>query len=145
MEVKICYLENFGGLKIEYATDFSSGIDLVAAVSEEIILKPLDRVLIPTGISLEIPVGYEGQVRSRSGLAIKHGIFTLNSPGTIDADYRGEIKIILANFSNSEFIIKRGQRLAQIVFAKFEKVLLKEVGFLNETVRSDGGFGHTGI
>ena len=145
MKVKIKYLENFKNLELGYATEASSGIDLAAAIDSDVILKPLERTLIPTGISLEIPVGFEAQVRSRSGLAIKSGIFTLNSPGTIDADYRGEIKIILANISNQDFLIKRGQRLAQMVFAKFEKVDLVEVEELNSTSRDSGGFGHTGV
>lgn len=145
MKVKIKFLEHFQDCRFEYATSESSGLDLCAAVDAEILVKPLDRVLIPTGIMLEIPPGYEAQVRSRSGLAIKEGIFVLNSPGTIDADYRGEIKVILANISNRDFVIRRGNRIAQLVFAKFEKVQVTAVEELESTERDAGGFGHSGI
>lgn len=128
-----------------YASENASGLDLLAAIKEDIILKPLERLLVPTGISIELPVGFEAQVRSRSGLAIKHGICCLNSPGTIDADYRGEIKVILINLGSLGFTIKRGDRIAQLVIAPIVKAQLKEVQFLSETKRGEGGFGHTGI
>lgn len=124
-------------------TEHSSGYDLYADVDEYIVKKG-KIALIPTGISLEIPLGYEAQVRPRSGLAIKHGIGVLNSPGTIDADYRGEVKVILFNFGSEHFCITRNMRIAQMVFAKIEHAELEESSFLKETERNDGGFGHTG-
>lgn len=128
-----------------YASENASGLDLQAAIKEDIVLKPLERILVPTGISIELPIGFEAQVRSRSGLAIKHGISCLNSPGTIDADYRGEIKVILINLSNEPMTIKRGDRIAQLVIASTVKANLQEVSDLSETRRGSGGFGHTGI
>ncbi len=127
-----------------YETDSSAGVDLRAFTSKKIILKPLERVLIKTGLFLEIPEGYEAQVRPRSGLAYKNGITVLNSPGTIDADYRGEIGVILVNLSNEVFQIENGERIAQLVFAKFEQPEFREVEILNETKRGAGGFGSTG-
>ncbi len=127
-----------------YETEGSAGMDLRADLSEEVVLKPLERALIPTGLRIELPVGYEAQVRPRSGLAAKHGLTVLNSPGTIDADYRGEIKVILVNLSNENFTIKHGERIAQMVIAKHETATLVEVAELSQTQRGEGGFGHTG-
>jgi len=128
----------------EYATEASAGMDLRANISDPIILKPLERHLIPTGLFIELPVGYEAQIRPRSGLAFKHGITVLNSPGTIDADYRGEIKVLLINLSNENFVINDGERIAQMVIAKHEKIDWHVVESLEETVRGSGGFGSTG-
>ncbi|MFN6374227.1 MAG: dUTP diphosphatase [Chitinophagia bacterium] len=127
-----------------YATEGSSGMDLRAFLSASLILQPGQRMLVPTGLFLEIPEGYEAQIRPRSGLAIKQGITCLNTPGTIDADYRGEIKVILINLSSEEQTIHDGDRIAQMVFQKIEKASLITVDSLNQTERSDGGFGHTG-
>jgi dUTP pyrophosphatase len=128
----------------EYATSGSSGMDLRANLHQSIILKPLERVLIPTGIFIELPGGFEAQVRPRSGLALKHGLTCLNSPGTVDADYRGELKVILINFSNEEQHINNGDRIAQMVIQKVEQVEWLLVNDLEETHRGAGGFGHTG-
>jgi dUTP pyrophosphatase len=127
-----------------YETSSSAGMDLRANLDEPVVLKPLQRVLVPTGLFIELPVGYEAQIRPRSGLAIKKGITLLNSPGTIDADYRGEIKIILANISTEDFIINDGERIAQMVIARHEKADWIEVQELLETERGAGGFGSTG-
>ena len=127
-----------------YATTGSSGLDIRANIQNQIILQPLERTLISTGLSLEIPQGYEAQIRPRSGLAIKQGITCLNSPGTIDADYRGEIQVILINLSNQTQTINHGDRIAQMVFSKVEQVLLTPVQIINQTERGEGGFGHTG-
>ena len=127
-----------------YATEGSSGMDIRAHLSEEVALTPLQRQLIPTGLFLEIPVGYEAQVRPRSGLALKQGITCLNSPGTIDADYRGEIKVLLINLSDAPCIIQDGDRIAQLVIQRVEKVNWLPSEQLNETPRAEGGFGHTG-
>ena len=128
----------------EYATIGSSGMDIRANIESSIVLQPLERNLIPTGIFLEIPHGYEAQIRPRSGLAIKQGITCLNTPGTIDADYRGEIKVILINLSNEPQTIQHADRIAQMVFMKIEQVELTAVEIINETERGAGGFGHTG-
>ncbi|OIP00800.1 MAG: deoxyuridine 5'-triphosphate nucleotidohydrolase [Bacteroidetes bacterium CG2_30_33_31] len=128
-----------------YATAASAGIDLKANLSEAVVLKPLERKLIPTGLFMELPIGYEAQVRPRSGLAIKNGITVLNTPGTIDADYRGEIMVILINLSDEEFVINHGDRIAQMIIAAHQQAEWVEVGELNETERGAGGFGHTGI
>ena len=128
----------------KYETVNSSGLDLRACLSENIILKPLERALISTGLSISIPEGYEAQVRPRSGLAFKHGVTVLNTPGTIDADYRGEIKVILVNLSNEDFTIKNGERICQLVFAKVEQINWVAVDVLDATERGIGGFGHTG-
>jgi len=128
----------------EYATPGSSGLDLRASLSIPVILKPMERAMIPTGLFLEIPLGYEVQVRPRSGLALKHGITCLNSPGTVDSDYRGEIKIILINLSQEEHTINNGDRIAQMVICKVEKALLQTAEQLESTLRGEGGFGHTG-
>ena len=128
----------------EYATTGSSGMDIRAALPEPLTLQSLERALIPTGLFIELPAGYEAQIRPRSGLAIKHGITCLNSPGTIDSDYRGEIKIILINLSAEEQVIYPGDRIAQMIIQKVEKGLLTEVNDLEITERNAGGFGHTG-
>jgi len=128
-----------------YETNASAGMDLRADLTELVTLKPLERAIIKTGLYIALPIGYEAQVRPRSGLAAKHGITVLNAPGTIDADYRGEIGVILVNLSNDEFTIKDGDRVAQMVIAKFEHTKWEEVNVLNETSRGDGGFGSTGI
>ena len=127
-----------------YATIASAGMDLRANLSEPIVLKPLQRCLVPTGLYMALPVGYEAQVRPRSGLAIKKGVTVLNTPGTIDADYRGEIKVILVNLSNEPFVINPGERIAQMVVARYEQVEWDEVEVLDETERGAGGFGSTG-
>ena len=128
-----------------YETVNSAGMDLRAYLPDgELVIKPMQRALVPTGLFMEIPVGYEGQVRPRSGLAIKSGITVLNSPGTIDADYRGEVKVILINLSDADFVIKSGDRIAQLVIAKHEQPEVVEVQVLSETERGAGGFGHTG-
>lgn len=129
----------------QYATASSAGMDLRANLDESIILKPLERILVKTGLFIELPVGYEAQVRPRSGLAFKKGITVLNSPGTIDADYRGEIGVILVNLSNENFLIEDGERVAQLVIAKHETVEWNEVNSLQETERGAGGFGSTGV
>lgn len=128
----------------KFQTKHSAGLDLSANLDDPLILKPLDRVLVPTGLFIALPDGYEAQIRPRSGLAIKHGLTCLNSPGTIDADYRGEIKVILVNLSHEEFTINDGERVAQMVISKHERLEWAEVEVLEETVRGDGGFGHTG-
>ena len=128
----------------QYATPRSAGVDLRANLNEPIVLKPLQRCLVPTGLFLALPQGYEAQVRPRSGLAIKKGITVLNSPGTIDADYRGEINVILVNLSAEEFVIEDGERIAQMVIARHEQAEWEEVEVLDETERGAGGFGHTG-
>ena len=128
-----------------YATSGSAGMDIRANLLETIVLSPLERKLIPTGIFLEIPQGYEGQVRPRSGLALKNGITCLNSPGTIDSDYRGELNVLLINLSNLPFSINNNDRIAQLVVVKVEKAELILVQQLNETERKAGGFGHTGV
>ena len=127
-----------------YETAFSAGMDLRANITEDIELKSLERILIPTGLFMALPQGTEAQIRPRSGLAFKHGLTVLNSPGTIDADYRGEIKVLLVNLSAEPFVIKNGERVAQMVIAKHEQVSWSEVETLDETVRGAGGFGHTG-
>lgn len=128
-----------------YETVGSAGMDLRAQLQEPVMLKPLQRALIPTGLHIELPDGYEAQIRPRSGLALKKGVTVLNSPGTIDSDYRGEIKVIMINLSNETTVINTGERIAQMIIAKYEKVALKEVDEINETERGEGGFGHTGV
>lgn len=129
----------------EYATSQSAGMDLRANIEEPIILAPLERKLIHTGLHIALPVGYEAQVRPRSGLALKHGITVLNTPGTIDADYRGDIGVILINLSNEPFEVKPGERVAQLVICSYEKAEWELVDTLDSTDRNDGGFGHSGI
>ncbi len=128
----------------KYSTEHSAGMDLRAFLDEDVALKPLERFLVPTGLFIELPEGYEAQIRPRSGLAVKHGISIVNSPGTIDADYRGEIKVILINLSNDDFVIKSGERICQMIIQKYEKAEMIEVEELNESERGAGGFGHTG-
>lgn len=128
-----------------YATSASAGVDLYANNEEPISLGSLERAMVPTGLYMELPQGYEAQVRPRSGLAAKKGITVLNSPGTIDADYRGEIKVILVNLSREAFTIQKGERIAQMIIAKHEQVSWQEVDKLSETSRGSGGFGHTGV
>jgi dUTP pyrophosphatase len=127
-----------------YGTSHSAGMDLRANIEEPIILKPRERMLVPTGLFVEVPVGFEAQIRPRSGLAIKHGITVLNSPGTIDSDYRGEIGVILINLSDKEFTVNDGERICQMIISKHEKVEWSVVDILNDTSRGEGGFGHTG-
>ncbi len=128
-----------------YETIASAGMDLRANINEAITLKPLERTIVKTGLFIELPVGFEAQVRPRSGLAAKKGITVLNAPGTIDADYRGEIGVILVNLSNEEFVIENGERVAQLVIAKHERAEWNEVTALSETLRGAGGFGSTGV
>ncbi len=128
-----------------YATELSAGMDLRANLSEPVTLAPLQRCLIPTGLYIALPAGYEAQVRPRSGLALKKGVTVLNSPGTIDADYRGEICVILINLSAEPFVIEDGERIAQMVIARHEQAVWQEVEVLDETERGAGGFGHTGV
>jgi dUTP pyrophosphatase len=127
-----------------YATSGSAGMDLIADIPQNVTLRPMERQLIPTGIFIELPPGYEAQVRPRSGLAIKHGITCLNSPGTVDADYRGELKVILINLSDRVQIIHPGERIAQMIISSVEKVVWVPVEVIDQTVRNEGGFGHTG-
>ena len=128
----------------EYSTEHAAGMDLRANLPEAVTLEPLERKLIPTGLFIELPVGYEAQVRPRSGLALKKGITVLNSPGTIDADYRGEIQVILINLSSEKFVIQHGERIAQMIVAAHQTVNWEKVDILEETTRGEGGFGHTG-
>lgn len=128
-----------------YATPQSAGMDLRANIEESIVLHPMERRLVPTGLHIALPAGYEAQVRPRSGLALKHGITVLNSPGTIDADYRGEIMVLLVNFSQTDFVVNDGERIAQLVIAKHENADFIEVEALDETERGTGGYGHTGV
>ena len=129
----------------EYATPQSAGMDLRANIEAPITLKPMERRLIPTGLYIALPVGYEAQIRPRSGLALKHGITVLNTPGTIDADYRGELMVLLVNFSDSDFIINDGERIAQMVIARHEQGIFEVVEALDDTERATGGYGHTGV
>jgi len=127
-----------------YETAHAAGMDLRANIEEPIIIKPLQRSLIPTGLFIELPIGYEAQIRPRSGLAYKHGLTVLNSPGTIDADYRGELKVLLVNLSDADFVVNNGERVAQMVVAKHETVIWEETEELSDTARGAGGYGHTG-
>ena len=128
-----------------YATSQSAGMDLRANIESTITLHPMERTLVPTGIRIELPEGYEAQVRPRSGLALKHGITVLNTPGTIDSDYRGELKVLLVNLSNDDFVVNAGERVAQMVIARHETATWEEVEVLDETERGEGGYGHTGV
>lgn len=128
-----------------YATTQSAGLDLRANIEAPITLHPLERRLVPTGLHIALPDGYEAQVRPRSGLALKHGITVLNTPGTVDADYRGEIMVLLVNFSNEDFVVKDGERIAQMVIAQYAKATFESVEVLDETERGEGGYGHTGV
>lgn len=144
-EIQIKKLPNLGELTLPfYATSASAGMDLVAAISEDIILKPMQRIAVPTGIAIALPEGFEAQIRPRSGLALKNGISIPNAPGTIDADYRGEICAIIINLSTEDFTITRGMRIAQMVIAKYTQASWMEVTELNTTQRGTGGFGSTG-
>lgn len=134
-----------GAFAPSYATACSAGADLCACIAEDIVIGPGCRSLIPTGVSIALPVGYEAQVRPRSGLAAKHGVTVLNSPGTIDADYRGEIKVILVNFGTEPFVVRHGDRIAQMIVAPCEQVAFRLTDALDETERGTGGFGSTGV
>lgn len=129
----------------QYATEQSAGLDLRANIDAPIVLRPLERRLIPTGLHIALPPGYEAQVRPRSGLALKHGITVLNAPGTIDADYRGDIGVVLINLSDQDFTVNDGERIAQMVIARHETAEFVEVEVLSETARGEGGYGHTGV
>ena len=143
--IHITQLKNSAGLPLpHYQTEHAAGVDLYGAVEREVVIEAGQWKLVPTGIAVAIPEGYEGQVRPRSGLALKHGIGMLNAPGTIDADYRGEIGVILFNFSDTPFRVRRGDRIAQLVLAKIEKAQFVKVDVLADTGRAAGGFGHTG-
>lgn len=143
--LKICPLKHAAGLELpRYQTEDAAGLDLRAALEAPLRLGPGDYEMVPTGLSLAIPRGYEGQVRPRSGLAAKHGVTVLNSPGTIDADYRGEVKVILINHGSEPFVVERGERIAQLVLAPVAQLTLETVESLNATERGAGGFGHTG-
>lgn len=142
--MKIRIINNSGNPLPEYSTEWSSGLDLRANLEEPVTLKPLERTLIPTGLYIELPEGYEAQIRPRSGLTLKKGITVLNTPGTIDADYRGEIGIIVINLSNDPVEITHGERICQMVVSQVEKIELEETEKINETPRAAGGFGHTG-
>ncbi|MFD2161806.1 dUTP diphosphatase [Paradesertivirga mongoliensis] len=128
-----------------YETELSAGMDLRAFIPENVSIKPLQRILIPTGLFIELEKGYEAQIRPRSGLALKHGITVLNSPGTIDADYRGEVKILLINLSDAEFLVSNGDRIAQMIVSKHEQITWEDAKILTETARGAGGYGHTGV
>lgn len=129
----------------QYETEASAGMDLRASVHEDVVIKPLQRALVGTGLHIELPVGYEAQIRPRSGLALKYGISIVNSPGTVDADYRGEIKILLVNLSDTDFTVANGDRIAQMIVSKHERVQWEESETLTETARGHGGYGHTGV
>ena len=136
---------NKSGLALpQYETAHAAGMDLRAYTGEQIVIKPFQRMLVPTGLHIELPVGYEAQIRPRSGLAYKHGISIVNAPGTIDADYRGELKVLLINLSDVDFVINNGDRIAQMVIARHETISWEPVEQLNETARGEGGYGHTG-
>jgi len=145
IEIEIRRLEHGHGLELpDYATEAAAGMDLPAAVEADLVLTPGARALVPTGFAIALPVGFEAQIRPRSGLALKHGITLLNSPGTIDADYRGEVGVIMANMGTEPFIVTRGMRIAQMVITRHERASMNEVGELDDTVRGRGGFGSTG-
>lgn len=144
-ELNVKIINTSGNALPQYATEGSSGMDMRAALDSEFILQPLERSLVPTGIFMEIPLGYEAQVRPRSGLAVNKGITCLNTPGTIDSDYRGEVKVLLVNLSAEAQVISPGDRIAQIVFVKIERAHITLAEELNHTERASGGFGHTGI
>ena len=137
---------NKGGQPLpQYATSQSAGMDLRADIGEPVTLRPLERRLIGTGLHIALPAGYEAQVRPRSGLALKQGITVLNTPGTIDADYRGEIRVVLVNLSDKDFVVNPGERIAQMVIARYEQAEFEQVELLDETERGEGGYGHTGV
>ena len=144
--IKIKFFEHGKDLSMpHYMTEGSAGVDLRAAINEMIVLKPMERRLIPTGFAIALPNNFEAQVRPRSGLAYKNGITVLNSPGTIDSDYRGEVKVLLINLGNEDFVIERGERIAQMIIQKCEKVIFSVVDELDKTDRSSGGYGSTGV
>lgn len=143
--MKVLIVNKSGNPMPAYATPGSAGMDLRAANNEDIVISPLGRAIVPTGIFLQLPVGYEAQIRPRSGLAAKSGVTVLNSPGTIDSDYRGEVCAILVNLSDKPFTVSRGDRVCQMVIARHETAELVEVQSLDDTERGDGGFGHTGV
>lgn len=146
MDDIVVYIINQSSNSIpEYATSGSSGMDLRANLESAIVLAPFERKMVPTGLFIELPEGFEAQVRPRSGLALKQGITCLNSPGTIDSDYRGELQVILINLSNLNQVIANGDRIAQIIFSRYQKVQFQLVEKLNESLRGNGGFGHTGV
>jgi len=146
VEIMICRTENGQGLPLpEYMTPGAAGMDIYAAVEEDMTIESGSRALIPTGLRLALPLGYEAQIRPRSGLAIKHGVTLLNSPGTIDCDYRGEVKVIVINHGSEPFTVKRGDRIAQMVIQPVIRAMLIETASLEDTARGDGGFGHTGV
>jgi dUTP pyrophosphatase len=145
LRVAIRRLPHARGLPLPaYATDGASGLDLAAAIHGELVIEPGARALVPTGLALAIPPGFEGQVRGRSGLALRHGLLLPNAPGTIDSDYRGELQVILHNAGREPFVVKRGERIAQLVVAPVARVAWRERETLDDTTRADGGFGHTG-
>jgi len=146
IEVKIKRLPNSEGLALPaYATEHSAGMDLIAGIDEDIIISPMERKLISTGIAIALPDGYEAQIRPRSGLALKNGITIANTPGTIDADYRGEIKVIMINLGNEDFVVQRGMRISQMIIAPVTRIEWQQVDDLNKTSRNEGGFGSTGV
>lgn len=144
MAVQVKIINHSNNQLPEYKTNGSSGMDLRAFLSEEILLQPFERKIIPTELYIELPPGYEGQIRPRSGLAVEHGITVLNSPGSIDQDFRGQIQVILINLSDTSFTVESGMRIAQLVIAPVEQIEWELVDHLTETVRGEGGFGHTG-
>lgn len=145
-DINVKILENGKGLDLpKYETEQSAGLDLYAAIDSDITLKPMERILVPTGLAIALKPGFEAQIRPRSGLAYKHGITVLNAPGTIDADYRGEVKALIVNLGTENFTIERGLRIAQMVIAKYEQISWNAVEDLDETSRGDGGFGSTGL
>ncbi len=146
VRVRVKRLPHGEGIELpSYATEHAAGLDLRAAVTEPVTLKPLERALIPTGFVFEIPEGYEGQIRPRSGLALRKGITLLNSPGTVDADYRGEVKVLLINLGQEPVTVERGERIAQMIIAPVSRAELVEVEEVSTTLRGDGGFGSTGV
>jgi len=146
MDILLQILENGIGMELpSHATSGSAGVDLRAAISDSVIIKKGGRELIPTGIAIAVPTGYNAEIRSRSGLAYKNGIFVLNSPGTVDSDYRGEVKVLLMNLGENDFMVERGMRIAQLVIQKCERINWNVVESLDETRRSGGGYGSTGI
>ena len=144
-DIKVKVVNKSGNELPRYSTPDSAGMDLRASLSEPVTLAPMQRALIPTGIYIALPKGYECQIRPRSGLALKHGVTVLNSPGTIDADYRGEIGVILVNLSDKPFVVNNGERICQMVVARYDRVAWQQVETLDETERGAGGFGHTGV
>jgi dUTP pyrophosphatase len=142
--MKINIINKSGHALPQYETAHAAGMDLRAHTDTQVIIKPMQRVLVPTGLFIELPVGFEAQIRPRSGLAYKHGISIVNAPGTIDADYRGELKVLLINLSDTDFVINNADRIAQMVIAKHETITWEAVDTLNETARGEGGYGHTG-